>query len=54
MRKRNKKSFKQQIWELRKSFRNQNEEYEKQEFLWKIKNGLSTGIDKTKKSNAIV
>lgn len=45
------KSFKKQIWELRKAYRKQNEEYEKQEFLWKIKNGLSTGIDKTKLSN---
>lgn len=53
MKKINKKSFKNQIWELRKKFRKQNEEYEKQEFLWKIKNGLSTDTDKPNKSNVI-
>ena len=47
----NKKEFKKQICSLKKKYRKQNEEYEKQEFLWKIKNGLSTGIDKTKLSN---
>ncbi len=48
------KSFRKQIWDLRKAYRKQNEEYEKQEFLWKIKNGLSTSIDKPNKSNALV
>ena len=47
-----KKAFKKEIWALRKAYKKQNEEYEKQEFLWKIKNGLSTGIDKPNYSNA--
>lgn len=47
-----KKAFKKQIRTLRKAYRKQNEEYEKQEFLWKVKNGLSTGIDKPNYSNA--
>ena len=46
------KCFKKEIWSLRKAYRKQNEEYEKQEFLWKIKNGLSTAIDKPNYSNA--
>lgn len=49
-----KKAFKKEIWSLRKAYIKQNEEYEKQEFLWKIKNGLSTGIDKPTYSNAHV
>jgi len=49
----NKKEFKKQIWSLKKKYRKQNEEYEKQEFLWKIKNGLSTGIDKPNYSNVL-
>lgn len=46
-----KKAFKKQIRALRKAYRKQNEEFEKQEFLWKIKNGLSTGIDKPNINN---
>lgn len=46
-----KKAFKKEIWTLRKAYRKQNEELEKQEFLWKIKNGLSTGIDKPNINN---
>lgn len=36
--------FKSKIWQLRKAYRKQNEEYEKQEFLWKIKNGFKEMI----------
>lgn len=46
-----KKDFKKKIWKLKKAYRKQNEEFEKQEFLWKIKNGLSTGIDKPNINN---
>ena len=40
------KCFKRKIWSLKKAYRKVQEKCEKQEFLWKIKNGLSTGIDK--------
>lgn len=46
-----KRAFKKEIWKLKRAYRKQNEEYEKQEFLWKIKNGLSTGIDKPNINN---
>lgn len=42
------KKLKINVWKLRKAYRKQEEEYIKQEFLWKIKNGLSTSIDKPK------
>lgn len=36
------KAFKKEYKLLRRAYRKQNEEYEKQEFLFRIKNGLST------------
>lgn len=45
------KAFKRQIWNFRIAYRRQNEKYEKEDFLFRTKNGLPTDIDKTKINN---